>query len=436
MRVLISGAGIAGPTIAYFLSEAGAQVTVVEKNQSILPHGQSIDIEGSAVAVIKKMGLLDQIRQFNTTEKGSQFIDPNGKPFAPFPVKEGSSGSLTSEYEILRGDLAVILYEATKDHPRVSYLFDTIVQKVIQNDEETVKIQLSDGEVQEFDVLIIADGQWSKLRKQCFSPELISVVDKDMYTAYWTIPRLTSDNDWWNIYLALGSRIIALRPDPHGTMRALITRMPCNEAQRRRWQEAARSNRKTQQELLRLDFADAGWQVKRFLDAMPQASDFYFHAVQQIKLAKWSRARIICLGDAAYAPSPLTGMGTSLAITGAYVLAGELSKLNDDEHPARAFDSYETIFRPFVEESQRIPPWIPAIAHPETAWKRWLLQGFISAISMLISLVIATPWLANSLNTKDKEDFPLPQYTVLEATTASTACNDNSAETVLQYHEL
>lgn len=409
MRVLISGAGIAGPTLAWFLAKAGARIKIVEKSRSLLPHGQNIDIEGSAITTIKKMGLLDQIRRFHTTEKGTKFIDPKGRPFAPFP-QEGSSASPTSELEILRGDLAVILYEATKDHPNVNYQFGTTITKVVSNDEDTVKVELSNGEVQEFDLLVAADGQWSKVRKLCFPPEYVNVVDQGMYAVYWTIPRLPSDNDWWNIYLALESRIITLRPDPYGTIRAMFTRMPCNDAQKKAWLEASKSDRQTQEELLRREFADAGWQAQRLLDAMDQAPDFYFHVIQQIRMSKWSNSRVVCLGDAAYAPTPLTGMGTSLAITGAYVLAGELSKLDDGEHPSKALEAYESTFRPFVEEIQKIPFFVPAIVHPETAWKRWLFQAFVWALSK----VVAIPWLAGRSGESNDDGFPLPQYPSLD----------------------
>jgi 2-polyprenyl-6-methoxyphenol hydroxylase-like FAD-dependent oxidoreductase len=107
---------------------------------------------------------------------------------------------------------------------------------------------------------------------------------------------------------------------------------------------------------------------------MDQAPDFYFHVIQQIKMSKWFNSRVVCLGDTAHAPSPLTGMGTSLAITGAYILAGELTKLGTDESPAKALKAYESVFRPFVEEMQQIPFFVPGIAHQETAWKRWLLH--------------------------------------------------------------
>ncbi|KPM38727.1 hypothetical protein AK830_g7836 [Neonectria ditissima] len=409
MRVLISGAGVAGPTLAWFLAKIGANVTIVEKSTSFLPHGQNVDIQGSALTVIEKMGLMDELRRFNTTEKGTQFIDPKGRPFAPFPVKEGSSATLTSEFEILRGDLAMVLYKSTKGNPNVSYLLGTTISGVVSNDNDSVRVRFSSGEVQEFDLLVAADGQWSKIRKQCFPADHVQVIDMGLYVAYWTIPRLPTDNDWWNIYIALRSRLFTLRPDPHGTIRAMINLMPCNETQTRAWTEASRSDRQTQQDLLRREFADAGWEAHRILDAMDQAPDFYFHAIQQIKMSKWSNCRVVCLGDAAYAPTPLTGMGTSLAITGAYVLAGELSQLRDGDHPSKALEAYERTFRPFVEETQKIPFFAPAVAHPETAWKRWLLHTFLWGFSGVVSRLVAVPWFASKLK-QSEEDFPLPEY--------------------------
>ena len=281
MRVLISGAGIAGPTLAWFLAKAGAHVTIVEKGHALLPHGQNVDIRGSALSVIKKMGLLDQVRRFNTTEEGTQFINPKGQPIALFPVIKGFSASPTSEFEILRGDLAAILYDATKDLPNVDFLFSTTIRDVILNDDDIVKVELSHGEVQEFDLLVAADGQWSRVRKQCFPPKCVQAISKGMYVVYWTAPRQPSDNNWWNVYQALESRNIALRPDPHGTIRAMFTRMPCNDAQEKAWREASKSDRQTQEKLVRREFVDAGWQAQRLLDAMDQAPDFYFHVVQR-----------------------------------------------------------------------------------------------------------------------------------------------------------
>ncbi|KAI4246286.1 MAG: hypothetical protein L6R42_009933 [Xanthoria sp. 1 TBL-2021] len=228
-----------------------------------------------------------------------------------------------------------------------------------------------------------------------------------MTAIYWTIPRLPCDDDWWNVYLALQARVITLRPDPHGTIRAMFTHMPCSEAQRKEWIEAGRGGKTVQQALLKKEFADAGWQAERLLDSMDQAPDFYFHVIQQIKMSKWSIGRVVCLGDAAFAPSPLTGMGTSLAVIAAYVLAGESSKLGHGDPPTNALEAYERTLRPFVETTHGIPSWVPDIAHPETAWKRSILSMGLRALSQLAKI----RWIVQRFE-KDhgNEDFPSPQY--------------------------
>ncbi len=387
--------------------KTNVEITVVEKSREILPHGQNVDIQGSAVYVIRKMGLEEEIRKSNTTETGSRLVNSNGKSVASFPVQKGAAASMTSEFEILRGDLAKILYTATKDQPNVNYLFDTTIKEVVSNDDDSVKVELSNGDIQTFDLLVAADGQWSKVRKQCFPPESILARNMGMYAIYYTVPRIPSDKNMWNIHVALKSRIVATRPDPYGTMRAMLTLMPCDEAQATAWREASRKDRKTQRELVRRDFADAGWEAPRLLAAMDQAPDIYFHDITQIKMAKWSNSRVVCLGDTAYAPTPLTGMGTSLAIVGAYVLAGELSELKDGEHPSRALEAYETKFRPFVEETQQIPWFVPGFMHPRTALKRFTLHVLFKVIATLVSI----PWLVKMFgDPTNTEDFKLPKY--------------------------
>jgi len=409
MRVLISGAGIAGPTLAYWLSRCGAQITVVEKSQHFLAQGQNIDVKGPSLTILKKMGVMDQIRRWHTGEKGAQFVDASGKPFAQFPLTEHGI-SPTAENEILRGDLAEVLYSATKQDPNVRYMFNTTIQEILANSEDHVKVKLSDESVHDFDIAVAADGQWSKLRRLCFPPEEVKVVDKNMYVTYFTVPRIESDNDLWNIYCALDSRIITTRPDPHGTYRAMFSLMPDTTAQKKMWNDAARSDRKTQQELLRSEFADAGWQARRLLDDIDQAPDFYMHPLQQIKMSRWSSSRVVCIGDAAHAPTPLTGMGTPLSIMGAYVLAGEISKLEPGEHPSRAFEAYERLFHPFTDEVQQIPWFVPAVAHPAVAWKRWILQTTLATVAR----IVAIPWVANKVQLGDPEaddsGFKMPFY--------------------------
>jgi 2-polyprenyl-6-methoxyphenol hydroxylase-like FAD-dependent oxidoreductase len=126
-------------------------------------------------------------------------------------------------------------------------------------------------------------------------------------------------------------------------------------------------------------------------------------------VSKWSKSRVVCLGDTTYAPTPLTRQGTSLTVTGAYILAAELSKLDDGEHPSKALEAYESVFRPHVEEMQKIPFFVPDVVHPETAWKRWLFQACVSTPSQ----VVAIPWLTSRFgegNESNDDGVPLSQY--------------------------
>ena len=236
-----------------------------------------------------------------------------------------------------------------------------------------------------------------------------------MYVAHWTVPRIPSDNDWWNVYAGLGRRLVTIRPDPHGTIRAMVTHMPRSEAATKIWHDATRRDRSVQEELVRREFADVGWQMPRFLDAMEKAEDFYYWPMQQIKMEKWSSNRIICLGDAAYAPSPMTGSGTPLAIIGAYCLAGELSKLQPAEHPSRALEAYEAVYHPWVNGRQDGIPWVlPGGAHPTTAFQRWIVWTVLSTFSRLLNI----SWVAKKLAHQDPEanndGFVLPPYHELD----------------------
>jgi len=408
MHTVISGAGVAGPALAWFLARSGTRVTLVEKAASLLPHGQNVDIQNTARIIIQKMGLQEEFLRRGTKEKGTQFVDTQGKTFAPLPLTKESAISATSEYEILRGDLADLLYQATKDHPNVDYRFGTTIKKVLSNDEKSVKVELSTGEVQEYDLLVLSDGQWSKLRTQIFPEDAVNVVDLGMYVGYWTVPRISTDDGWWNVYMGTGSRTITIRPDPHGTSRAMYSRMPRTEEQKKEWQDAIRAPRHVQEALLKRDFYDAGWQSKRLLDAMPQAEDFYFQAMQQIRMSTWSSNRVVCLGDTAHAPTALTGMGTSLAINGAYSLAGELSKLEQGEHPERALQAYERVFKPFVDKVQQVPWFVPGVGHYEKAWTRAIFWILVSIISRIVRMPIVSK--SSKANPMNEPDFPITEY--------------------------
>jgi 2-polyprenyl-6-methoxyphenol hydroxylase-like FAD-dependent oxidoreductase len=193
----------------------------------------------------------------------------------------------------------------------------------------------------------------------------------DLAIAYFTIPRTADDDQMWRWYSATGGRSISLRPDSHGTTRASLTlqQPPGGEQD---W-DADRQKR-----YLRDRFADAGWQAARVLAAMDGTEDFYFDVLRQVRLKRWSKGRVVLTGDAAWCATPLAGIGTTLAITGAYVLAGELQRGGDT---ATALAAYEAAMRPMVEEGQGVPKIGPRLMHPRSRLGIRLLHGALSAAS-------------------------------------------------------
>lgn len=267
-----------------------------------------------------------------------------------------------------------------------------------------------------------ADGQWSAIRKQVFPASSIKVRELGMFVANWTIERKEGDNNWWNIYPGLNRRLVSTRPDPHGTIRVMATHMPTTEQKRKDWTEATRSDRATQMDLVRRDFHDVGWQMPRFLEGMEAAGDFYYWPMQQIQMMEWSKGRVILLGDAAYAPSPLTGSGTPLAIIGAYCLAGELSKIAQDGQTQpydalrAALEAYESLYHPWIIERQNsIPYGLPGLVHPRTKFQRWLLSLVFSTFAKILNVKWVAKWLAQFGDGEENTDgFDLPRYPELE----------------------
>ncbi|CAO1623645.1 unnamed protein product [Parajaminaea phylloscopi] len=415
MRVLISGAGVAGPALAWHLAKLRASVTVLERSPEALPHGQNVDIRDSALDVLRGMGVLEKVRGAFTNEVGAQFLAPDGRPVASFPLMKGYATSPTAEFEVMRGDIAAILYDASKEFENVNFRFQTTVQDVLSNDDKSVRVRLSNGEEHEYDLVVAADGQWSPLRRKVFRADSVKVVDKNLFFAYWTVPRGEQDDNWWKLYTGLKRRVMMLRPDPHGTVRALVGKMPEPGAEREEWDRAYKQGREVQQDLVRRQFKDIGWEAERLLGAMKDAPDWYFHGIQQIKMDKWSNSRVVCLGDAACAPTALTGRGTSLALLGAYRLAGELSKLQPGQHPRAAFEAYEEGFKPHVESVQDLPSFIPGLMYPRGRLHRWCLQTFVATFSKLVRI----PFILRRLRVDESKAETLPQYEAFQPRTVS-----------------
>ncbi|HEY3977283.1 MAG TPA: FAD-dependent monooxygenase [Streptosporangiaceae bacterium] len=344
-EVLISGAGIAGPALAYWLSEYGFTTTVVERAPAPRPGGQTVDLRGAGRTVIERMGLMERVREVTVDQRGIAFVGAGGRIAARMPAELFGGEGIVSEVEVLRGDLGQVLYEATV--PATEYLFDDTVRRLDQ-DDHGVTVTFENARPRRFGLVIGADGLNSAVRGVAFGPAAQCVRPLGCYTAWFTAPAESDLGGWFLMHNAPGGRVASIRPGrvPGEVKAGLSFRSAPIEYDPR--------DTAAQMDVLAARFAGARWEVPRLLEAMRTAPDFFFDAVSQVRLSRWSSGRAALVGDAGYCPTPLTGLGTSLALVGAYVLAGELGAADGDHHAA--FARYEQIMRPYVTKGQQLPP--------------------------------------------------------------------------------
>lgn len=392
-KVLISGASIAGPTLAFWLNRFGFAATIVERADSLRLGGQNIDIKGAAQKIAQLMGIEDEIRAADTGELGIRFVDENDITKAELPKGESNIG--TSELEILRGDLAQILYNHTKAN--VEYIFDNQIVSLNEFDAG-VKVSFQKGEERDFDLVICADGIRSRTRSLIFGDEP-KIRSLNLYISYFTIPKAPSDSRWARWYNATGSRVVFIRPDNAGTTRASFSFLSEPKGYEK-------LNVVEQKAILKQKFADAGWEASRILAALDNETEIYFDGISQVIAPSWSKGRCAMTGDAAFCPSPLSGMGASLSMVGAYILAGELSRHSDYKE---AFAAYEKLLRPYVNDIQKLPPGVPHLAHPKSKFGIFLLNTVINIISSKVVKSIGLLFAnKNKLSTDDS--IVLPEY--------------------------
>ena len=408
-RVLVSGASVAGPALAYWLVRAGCMVTVVERAPRLRSTGQGIDVRDSARDVIKRMAIFDRIRDKSSHEEGLEAVDNNNSCFARFGVdKSGKGDSITSDIEILRGELAEILVDVTKDD--VSYIFGEMVESLKETDQE-VSVNFANGTpTMPFDLVVAADGMSSKIRAMAFKNGSY-VRSLCSYVSYFSIPPNDTDTMWSRVHWFKGGRNMVLRPDNAGGTRAFLSLTAYEKSDERlaRLEKASKKDIAAQKALVQELFQDADWQIIRILNGMHESDDFYMQHVAQVRLDRWSSGRVTVVGDAGYAPSPFTGMGTSLAFIGAYVLAGEISR-QPNNIPA-ALESYERVLRPYVESVQKLPPGIPWIVNPQSALGVRILETVVWGLGVLSATRLTT--LFSSLAAYlpfGFDSFKLPDY--------------------------
>ncbi|WVR08362.1 hypothetical protein IAU60_005417 [Kwoniella sp. DSM 27419] len=426
LRILISGAGIAGPVCAWWLNKSlptRPSITVLERSPELRITGQQLDLDGAALTIVRSMGLMEGIRQRGTAEAGTHIVDETNRYIASFPVTypDGRvSPSMTNETEIARGELVKVFYDATRQLPGVDYTFGDHVTGMNEVDRgnPAMEVTLRSGQVDTYDLVIGADGLGSKIRRLMFpsNTPYDHLKRLGQYVAYFSIPHdAQRDNTWSRILHTSGGRWIWLRPDGRGLTRVFLVKVPTRgkegDAVRAELDDAIAGGVEDQKRVLVDMFKDVGWEMDRILEGMKSTGDFYCQSVSQVKLPSWSNASgtATLLGDAGYCPSPISGMGTTAAVIGGRILAGEIAR-NPYNLPA-ALAAYDRALRPYIDETQSLVfgDYTPYMVSPQTATGVAVLRGIASAVSYVRSSAIGTRLMASggneSKNQTDKIDL-------------------------------
>ena len=273
LKVLISGAGIAGSALAFWLAKLSHEVTVVERLPSLRINGLQPDLRAHGIEVMKRMGLESAFRSHSAPEQGLQVVNSLGRWWGYFPANKSGKGpqGFTSDFEIMRGDLFRIIYDVTKE--RVKYVFGTSIETF---DEKggSLEVRFTDGRTDQFDIPVGADGQGSRTHKMMRGSNSADAFHPfGEYIAYFTIPRLIKDGEEHiaTAYIAPSGRfVMTRRHNPH-TMQVFLTDKSVSE----RLKSVRRGDVREEKETFIDVFNDAGWQVKAIIESLKETEDFY-----------------------------------------------------------------------------------------------------------------------------------------------------------------
>lgn len=396
MRILISGTGIAGPTLAYWLTKYDYDVTLVERAPRLRTNGYIIDFWGVGFDVAGRMGLMPEIQRRGYKVEEVRVVDGSGRRITGFPASAFERATEGRFVSLPRGELAALIFEQIKD--KVKAMFgDGIAQ--LEEKADKVHVTFERGGERDFDLVIGADGLHSRVRELAFGPQekfekylgcKVAAFEVEGYR-----PR---DELIYVMYTEVGQQVARFAMRGDRTMFLFTFADPAGNGE-------PAGNVAAQKELLRKHFGQSGWECRRILEALEASGDLYFDRVSQIQMGNeagsWTRGRVSLVGDAAFCVSLLAGQGTSLAMAAAYVLAGELRRAQGDH--ATAFARYQELFAPLIRQKQTAALRMINFFAPRSRWSLFLRNQVLR--------MMAIPWVADLAAGRDLVDkIELPDY--------------------------
>lgn len=346
MRILVSGAGIAGPTLAYWLAHYGFEPTIVEKAPQLRTGGYIIDFWGLGFDIAERMGLLPEIREKGYMAQEVRIVNRAGNRIAGFPAAAFGRIAKGRYVSVARGDLAASVFSAIQG--KAETIFGDSVASIEQT-PQSVRVGFESGKVRDFDLVIGADGLHSRVRELVFGPQGRFERYLGYKVAAFEAPGYQPRDELvYVMYTEVGQQVgrFAMRGDR--TMFVFIFQSELNDG-------TESGDVAAQKALLRKRFGNSGWECPAILDALDAANELYFDTVSQVRMGEqpgsWAHGRVALLGDAAFCVSLLAGQGSALAMAAAYILAGELHRAGGDH--AAAFAQYQERFGTFVLQKQK-----------------------------------------------------------------------------------
>lgn len=384
-NVLISGAGIAGVTLAFWLKKFGFNPTIIEISPTLREGGYAIDFMGAGFDVAEKMGIIPALEKADLNISEIAFVDKDNNQHGSMNYQKIKQALNNRAFTLLRSDLAKVIYDSLDKETEIIF-GDTITE--IQQDAEKVQVVLKSGVTRSFDLLVGADGLHSNARNLVFGNESQFEKYYGYYTSSFTIDDFINEGRAFSMFNVPNKQVAVYTIGKEKTATFFIFRSP--EKLNYGYHDI-----KKQKQILKDEFMNVGWKCDELLSNIEKTSDFYFDSISQIKMENWSNGRISLVGDACYCPSLLSGKGSTLAMVGAYILAGELKLANGNYKPA--FAQYENIFKPFIDKKQKSAQSFAKSFVPKSNFGIWLRNQ----VFKLMSFPLLTNMLFNQF--KDKE---------------------------------